>query len=297
MSIYQAELEAQYQELVEANLRIEAQMFRLEALFEEAPLPYLLVGKNGAVLQWNAAAAAAAGLREKLWLGGFVAGLFEASGKTTLRHWLLNTAAPEAALLAHVRDRPDLQYELRKSYVDDDKILISAVSIRPVPGHSIDGQDGAACAYQNLKAFIDDFVVKTGEALQGLDIELVCETSGVSGDECATTDWSALEEILDAALRSVLNGTTELLVIEVELERDPSVDRLVVRVKDNTSEAMSEPAIPLSPVRSADHAIPLPRELSIGKRLVMCMGGALSLTSTHSGARVVTISIPITLDS
>lgn len=56
LAIYHAELEAQHEELTEANHRITEQMQEVSALFDDAPTAYFIIDRKTAITRWNQAA-------------------------------------------------------------------------------------------------------------------------------------------------------------------------------------------------------------------------------------------------
>lgn len=127
-SIYQAELEAQHQELVEADLQIELQVQRLQTLFDETPVPFFIIDGKFALELWNDAALTL-GLHGSLAQGAFFTKLFLSVERMQLPQWLQADEGSATELRVISAKDPRLHCSLIKKSLDCDQWLIIATDI------------------------------------------------------------------------------------------------------------------------------------------------------------------------
>jgi signal transduction histidine kinase len=123
LSIYKAELETQNQELNTANKRVQREATKNRAIFEEAPLAYVVIDELQRVIDYNKQAKELLKFIDILEKPLFITVYNTITGATTLASWLSDDDA--SLLTLQYSSEPVVWHQLRKKYIPEVGYLMS----------------------------------------------------------------------------------------------------------------------------------------------------------------------------
>ena len=211
LAIYHAQLEAQHEELTEANLLVNQQLQALKVLFYEAPVAYFVVENGVIVRRWNAAATEL-GLHSHLVPGVFFTNLFMSSDHYQLREWLLTDSITEPLMVVATHN-PDLYSQLDKKILShEQQTLISVTDITARRQAERDAQLQRSQAFAYLAHELRTPVATIAMTLEN-DPELAAMPNGQVIKAANDQTLAVMED-----LRTVVSPDTDTYTLKAPLE-------------------------------------------------------------------------------
>lgn len=278
LSIYHAELEAQHEELIEANLLIGEQLQGLTALFDEAPVAYFIVEGSLSVIRWNDKARAL-GFLSSLTPGVFITNLLVSKDRLSLREWLLNDRVTDP-LLTIACHNPDLFCQLDKKIMSGDKKLISVTDV------SLQRRSYQEAQVQRSQAFAYlAHELRTPVATIAMTIDADSEYAATSNGKVIKAATEQTLSIMED-LRTVLSPDTDTYALRVPIELRSLVNELI---------AISRPQLDVRNIQTHVNAAGLPAGevwLTASERAIrQILTNLLKNVAVHSRANNAWISV------